>query len=80
MEDTTSENRELVRNIVMSKSVEERFLMCAAMYEDAKELARVGLPRGLSDHEQEALIFTRLHGASPAELILAEYGEEESFR
>ena len=39
MEDTTRENRQLVRDILMSKTVEDRFLICAAMYEDAKALA-----------------------------------------
>jgi hypothetical protein len=70
MEDTTRENRELIRDIVMSKSVEERFLMCAALYEDAKVLAAMGMPAGLSDDEKKAYIFRRLHGADPAELAL----------
>jgi len=70
MEDTTRENRELVRDIITSKSVEERFLMCAAMYEDAKELASIGMPAGLSGEGEQAHIFKRLHGADPAELAL----------
>ena len=79
MEDTARKSRELIRDIVMSKSVEERFLMCAAMYEDAKELARIGMPHGLSEDEQDAFVFKKLHGASPAELVLADYREGESF-
>lgn len=69
MEDTTRENRRLIYDIIMSKTVEERFLMCAELYEDAKELARMGMPEGLSEPEQEAFIFKRLHGFSPAELV-----------
>jgi hypothetical protein len=69
MEDTSSGNRELVRNIVMAKSVEERFLMCAAMYEDAKALAMIDMPAELSEEEQKAYIFRRLHGAEPEELV-----------
>ena len=69
MEDTTKESRRLVHDIVMSKTVEERFLMCAGLYEDAKELAKIGMPEGLSQLEQEAFIFKRLHGAGPAELV-----------
>ncbi len=53
----------------MSKTVEERFLMCAELYEDAKELAKIGMPEGMSEPEQEAFIFKRLHGVSPAELV-----------
>ncbi len=73
MEDTTRENRELVYNIVMSKTVEDRFLMCAAMYEDAKALARMGMPDGLSEKEQESYVFARLHGADPAEFVQSEW-------
>ncbi|MEQ1646245.1 MAG: hypothetical protein ABL959_22525 [Pyrinomonadaceae bacterium] len=53
----------------MSKSIEERFLMCAGMYEDAKEFARIGMPKGLSTTEQEAFIFLRIHGMTPQELV-----------
>lgn len=69
MEDTTQAARELVRQIVMSKSVEERFLMCAEMYEDAKEFARIGMPDGLSNVEQKAFIFSRIHGLTPQEVV-----------
>jgi hypothetical protein len=79
MEDTSRESRELIRSIVMSKPVEERFLMCATMYEDAKELARVDVPDGLSYRQQEALVFKRLHRVSPAELVLTKYSEEDPF-
>lgn len=73
MEDTTSQNRRLIHDIVMSKSVEERFLMCAEMYETAKEFAKIGMPTGLSYGEQQAYIFKRIHGRSPQELIQIEY-------
>ena len=69
MEDTTEEIRQLVSDILMSKTVEERFLLAAAMYEDAKELARIGMPTGLSEEEQEAYVFKRLHGAHPIDLV-----------
>jgi hypothetical protein len=69
MEDTTEENRQLVRDILTSKTIEERFLLAAAMYEDAKELARIGMPSGLSEAEQKAYVFKRLHGAYPIDLV-----------
>jgi|KBSSwiStaDraftv2_1062776.scaffolds.fasta_scaffold232602_3 hypothetical protein len=72
MEDTSPDNRELVRQIVMSKSVEERVLMCAAMYEDAKALATIGMPTGLSEDEQKAYVFRRLHGADPEQIVQGE--------
>ena len=69
MEDTTQIAKELVHDIVMSKSVEERFQICAQMYEDAKEFARIGMPEGLSHKEEQAFIFERIHGSKPEELI-----------
>jgi hypothetical protein len=56
----------------MSKSVEERLLMCAQMYEDAKEFAKIGMPDGLSKVEQEQFIFKRIHGISPIESVSSE--------
>lgn len=53
----------------MSKTVEERFLMCAEIYEEAKEFAKIGASNNLSDKEREIYIFTRIHGARPEELI-----------
>jgi len=69
MEDTSRQDRELIREILMSKTVEERFLMCAAMYEEAKEFARLGMPALLSSEERELYIFERIHGARPMKLI-----------
>ena len=53
----------------MAKTTEERFLMCAQMYEDAKEFAKIGMPEGLSPEEREAFIFEKIHGAKPEEII-----------
>lgn len=69
MEDTTYAAQQLVRDIVMSRTVEERFLMCAEMYEEAKEFARIGMPEGLTRAEQEAFIFRRIHGVTPTESV-----------
>ena len=69
MEDTTYAAEQLVRDIVMSKTVEERLLMCAEMYEEAKEFARIGLPEGLTIAEQEVFIFRRIHGVTPIESV-----------
>ena len=69
MEDTTPDVKHVVRDIIMSKSVEERLLMCAQMYEDAKEFARIGMPEGLPEGDQEAFIFERIHGVSPVQSV-----------
>lgn len=65
MEDTSRQNRALVRAIVMSKTVEERFLMCAQMYEDASGFAKIGMAEGLSSTEQHDFVFRRIHGRDP---------------
>src|SRR5690349_12955741 len=73
MEDTTRENRELVRSIIMSKSVEERFLMCATMHETGKAMARISMPAGLSGEEEKTYLFNRLHGADPEDFVQYEW-------
>ena len=47
--------------------------MCAAMYDDAKSLATIGMPSGLSESEQAAYIFKRIHGAFPEEFVSTEW-------
>jgi hypothetical protein len=69
MEDTSLENRKIVRDIVKSKTAEERFLICAQMYEDAKEFAKIGMPDSFSPREQERYIFKRIHGCYPEESV-----------
>ncbi len=69
MEDTPRHIRELVYRTIMARSEEERFLMCAGMYETSRKLAKIGMPDGLSELEQQAFIFQRIHGATPEELI-----------
>lgn len=80
MEDTTAQNRQLMHEILMSKTVEERFLICAEMYEDAKKLAQIGMLAGLSDEEQKAYVFKKLHGVYPLDLVVggAETKEDHS--
>ena len=62
MEDTSPEIRELVQRIVMSRSEEARFLMCAEMHEAGKEFAKIGMPDGLTPEEQKHYIYRRIHG------------------
>lgn len=53
----------------MARTEEERFLMCAEMYETSKELAKIGMPEELSEIERKEAIFRRIHGASPKDLV-----------
>ena len=72
MEDTTPRVKQLVREIAMSRSAGERILMCAEMYDEAKEFARIGMPEGLSHEEQEIFLFRRIHGITPEESVRCE--------
>lgn len=69
MEDTSLEANRIVREVVMSKTAEERFLICAQMYEDAREFARIGMPQGLSLDEEKEFLFKCIHGKTPAEIV-----------
>ena len=69
MEDTPRHIRKLVYETVMERTEEERFLMCAGMFETSKELAKIGMPDGLSELEQQAFVFRRIYGASPEEMV-----------
>ena len=46
----------------MSKTEDERYLMCAQMFEDGKELAKIGMPQGLSEYQQAAYVYKRIYG------------------
>ena len=69
MEDRAQAARELIDEIVSGKTASERLIMCAQMYEEAKEFARIGMPNGLSTEEQELFVFKRIHGVTPAQLV-----------
>jgi hypothetical protein len=62
MTDTAPEIAELVRQKLMARSAEERFLMGVRMFEAAREMALASLPVGLSAEELKRQLFQRLYG------------------
>ncbi len=62
MEDTTLEIKALVYRTVMDRSEEERFLMCAELFETAKRFAEERLPAGLPNGERKKRIFKEIYG------------------
>jgi hypothetical protein len=62
VEDTPAEIRALVHSTVMKLSEEERFLMCAEMFESSKNFIAECLPKGLSPEERKRAIFLKLYG------------------
>jgi hypothetical protein len=62
MTDTSPEITELVRQKLMAKSSEERFLMGVRMFDAARDMALASLPAGLSPEELKRQLFQRLYG------------------
>lgn len=62
MNDTPPEIAELVRQKLMARSGEERFLMGVRMFDAARDMALASLPAGLSPDELKRQLFQRLYG------------------
>ena len=62
MTDTSPEIKRMVRDQIMARSSEERFIMGAQMFESAMEMAKASLPPGLSAAEQRRRLFKRIYG------------------
>jgi hypothetical protein len=62
MNDTPPEIERMVRDMIMARSGEERFIMGAQMFESAREMVKASLPTGLSKTEQRRLLFKRTYG------------------
>ena len=62
MTDTTPEIAELVRQKLMVRSGEERFLMGVRMFDAARAMVLASLPAGLSPEELKHQLFQRLYG------------------
>ena len=62
MTDTPAEIAELVRQKLMARSPEERFIMGVHMFEAARAMALASLPTGLSPDELKRQLFRRIYG------------------
>jgi len=60
--DTPPEVEQMIREKIMARSGEERFIMGALMFNSAREMIKASLPRGLSETEQRRLLFERIYG------------------
>ncbi|MGA2244759.1 MAG: hypothetical protein ABSH48_07170 [Verrucomicrobiota bacterium] len=59
---TDTERVALVRNKLMARSAEERFLMGVHMFDAARAMVLASLPAGLSRDEIRRQLFQRLYG------------------
>ena len=62
MTDTPPEIVRIMRDKLMARSGEERFVMGAQMFDSAREMVKASLPSGLSEAEQRRQLFKRLYG------------------
>ncbi len=62
MNDTRPEIERLVREKIMARSGEERFVMGAQMFEAARTVIRASFPPGLSADETRHRLYERLYG------------------
>ena len=62
MTDTPPEIAEVVRQKLMARSGEERFLMGVRSFEAAREMVLASLPAGLPREELKRRLFQRLYG------------------
>jgi len=63
MRDTPPEIERRVRDEIMKRSPEERFVMGAEMFEAARAMIAASLPRDLSETERKRQLFRRIYGA-----------------
>ena len=66
MNDTTPEIERMVRERLMARSGEERFVMGSQMFDAAVEMIRASFPPGLSEREQRDRLFARLYNGEQA--------------
>jgi hypothetical protein len=62
MNDTSPAIEQLVKNRLMARSGEERFIMGAQMFDSACEMIKASLPPHLSNLEKRRELFKRIYG------------------
>jgi hypothetical protein len=62
MNDTSTEAREMMSELLMRRSGEERFVMGALMFDAARELVIASLPTNLPPAEFKRRLFERVYG------------------
>ncbi len=61
MEDTALEVKQKFYEILMKLTEEERFLMCAEMFESAKEIIVSEMPETLNKRNRQSYIYEKIY-------------------
>jgi len=64
MNDTPPEIERMMREKIMAKSGEERFVIGSQMFDAAREMMLASFPADLSQEKKKARLFERLYGRS----------------
>lgn len=72
MTDTPPEIERMVREKIMARSGEERFVMGAQMFDAARAMMRASFPPDLSKAELKQRLFERLYGESLSPALVRE--------
>jgi len=62
MTDTPPEIERIMRDKLMARSGEERFVMGAQIFDSAREMVKASLSPGLSKAVQRSILFKQLYG------------------
>ncbi len=62
MTDTSADVARMVRERLMERSGEERFLMGVGMFDAARRMVLASLPTDLSEAERKRRLFERIYG------------------
>jgi len=62
MTDTPPEIARMVREMLMARSAEERFLMGIRSFDAARDMVLASLPAGLSPEELKRQLYQRIYG------------------
>ena len=69
MNDTSPEIEAMVRERIMSRSNEERFVMGTQMFEAARQMVLASLPKDLSPAELRSALFQRMYGLNLKDFV-----------
>ena len=72
MTDTRPEIERLVREKLMARSGEERFVIGAQMFDAAREMICASFPAGLSDAEVKRRLYERVYGETLPPAVVRE--------
>lgn len=79
MDDTSPETKKIWHEMLMARSVEERFMMGVQMFTMAREIIIATLPKDLPPLEFKRRLFERIYGFPLPEEAVSQLSSSSSF-